>query len=57
MKIILLAVTSVDGFITRKNDPDIYKWTSVEDQALFLKKLKKQSSYLWVLKHMSMRSG
>lgn len=41
MKIILLAVTSVDGFITRKNDPDIYKWTSVEDQALFFKKIEK----------------
>lgn len=41
MKITLLAVSSLDGFITRGNDPDIYKWTSREDQASFFQHIEK----------------
>lgn len=43
MKIILLAVTSLDGFITRGKDSDIYKWTSQEDQKVFFEKIKNAS--------------
>lgn len=40
MKVVLLAVTSVDGFTTKEKDPDIYKWTSKEDQRFFFKRIK-----------------
>ena len=32
-------VISKDGFITRGNSPNIYDWTSAEDQAFYFKKL------------------
>lgn len=35
MKVILVAVISLDGKLTNGNDPDIYKWTSKEDQFFF----------------------
>jgi len=35
MKVIMVAVVSANGKLTRGNDPDIYKWTSKEDQDLF----------------------
>src|SRR3989344_543184 len=39
MKVILAAVTSTNGKLTRGDDPDIYKWTSKEDQEQFFKLL------------------
>src|SRR3989344_1798625 len=39
MKVILLAVTSVNGKATRGTDPIIYSWTSKEDQETYFKKL------------------
>ena len=35
MKITLVAVTSLNGKLTNGADPDIYKWTSREDQKFF----------------------
>ena len=35
MKIIMVAVSSVNGKITKGSDPNIYKWTSQEDKGLF----------------------
>lgn len=35
MKVILAMVASVDGKTTKWNNPDIYKWTSKEDQIYF----------------------
>lgn len=35
MKIVMVAVVSANGKITRGNDPHIYEWTSKEDQKLF----------------------
>ena len=37
MKITMVAVVSANGKLTRGSDPDIYKWTSKEDQDLFFK--------------------
>lgn len=39
MKITLLAVTSLDGFITYQNDANIYNWTSKEDAEIFTQKI------------------
>lgn len=39
MKIILLAASSVDGFITRSNESNIYEWTSSQDSKQFFKKI------------------
>lgn len=39
MKIILLVVSSINGKITRGNEPDIYKWTSSEDQDIYFGKI------------------
>lgn len=36
-----MAVTSLDGKLTRGDDPDIYKWTSKEDSAFFFSKIRK----------------
>lgn len=41
MKVILLAVTSVNGKATRGTDPIIYSWTSPQDQKMYFKKLDK----------------
>ena len=35
MKVIMVAVSSVNGKITKDTDPNIYKWTSQEDKKLF----------------------
>lgn len=35
MKVTLVMVSSVDGKITQHNAPDIYHWTSIEDQKHF----------------------
>ncbi|HVZ66767.1 MAG TPA: dihydrofolate reductase family protein [Patescibacteria group bacterium] len=39
MKIILIAVTSINGYLTNGADPNIYKWTSKEDQKFFFDQL------------------
>lgn len=41
MKISLITVTSIDGFLTNGSDPNIYKWTSLEDQNFFFKEIEK----------------
>lgn len=41
MKVILVMVMSVDGKTTRWHNPDIYNWTSSEDQAYFFSLIKK----------------
>lgn len=43
MHITLVLVASINGKITRGNDPDIYKWTSVEDQKHFFGLIEKYS--------------
>src|SRR3989344_4702389 len=40
MKVVLLAVTSINGKITNGQDPIIYKWTSREDQSIYFKKIR-----------------
>ncbi len=35
IKVTLIAVTSVDGKTTKGDDPNIYKWTSKEDQDFY----------------------
>lgn len=41
MKVIMIAVTSANGKLTRNSDPNIYKWTSKEDQDFFFSKITK----------------
>lgn len=41
MKITLIAVSSIDGFITKGRDSNIYSWTSKEDQDFFFNKIEK----------------
>src|SRR3990172_6927231 len=41
MKVVMVAVVSANGKLTRGNDPDIYKWTSKEDQNFFLSLISK----------------
>ncbi len=41
MKLVLLAVSSIDGFITRGNEANIYEWTSPEDSKIFFKEIEK----------------
>ena len=43
MKIIMVMLASVDGRITRGSDPNIYNWTSQEDQEYFFSLIKKSS--------------
>ena len=43
MKVILVAVSSLDGKITRGGDPNIYSWTSKEDTKLFFSSIKKHN--------------
>lgn len=40
-KITMVMVTSANGKITFGNDPDIYKWTSLEDSQMFFNMVKK----------------
>lgn len=39
MKVVLLAVTSVNGKATRGSDPIIYSWTSKQEQKIFFEKI------------------
>ncbi len=41
MKIVMVAVVSANGKLTREDDPDIYKWTSREDQKFFFDLIQK----------------
>lgn len=41
MKVILVVVSTLNGKITKGDDPDIYTWTSREDQEFFFALLKK----------------
>lgn len=43
MKVIMVMVTTVNGKITKGNDPKIQKWTSREDQKWFSSLLKKNN--------------
>ena len=43
MKVILAAVSSVNGKITKGKDPDIYSWTSKEDSQLFFSLIEKHN--------------
>src|SRR3989344_4584731 len=43
MKIIMVAVSSVNGKITKGSDPNIYKWTSDEDKKLFFSMIAKNN--------------
>lgn len=41
MKVIMVAVMSINCKLTRGDDPDIYKWTSKEDSKIFLSMIEK----------------
>lgn len=41
MKVVLLMVSSINGKVTKGADPNIYTWTSKEDQEKFFKEIKK----------------
>ena len=43
MKVVMVAVISANGKLTRGNDPDIYKWTSKEDAAFFTSLVRKNN--------------
>lgn len=43
MKVILVSVSSLDGKITKGDDPNIYSWTSKEDKKLFFLLIKKHN--------------
>lgn len=43
MKIIMTMVMTADGKITKWQDPNIYKWTSKEDQNFFFSLIKKNN--------------
>ncbi len=43
MKIIMAAVSSLNGKITKRNDPNIYTWTSKEDSQLFFSLIEKNN--------------
>lgn len=43
MKVIMVAVSSINGKITRGLDPNIYSWTSKEDTKFFFSLIKKHS--------------
>ena len=43
MKVILVAVSSLNGKITRGDDPNIYSWTSKEDSKLFFSLIEKHN--------------
>ena len=43
MKVILVAVISIDSRTTKHNDPDIYHWSSEEDQKHFFALLEKHN--------------
>jgi len=41
MKVICVIVSSVDGKTTKNNNPDVYHWSSKEDQKYFFALIKK----------------
>lgn len=41
MKVVMIAVTSANGKLSRGSDPNIYKWTSKEDQDFFFSQIEK----------------
>ena len=43
MRVILIAVSSVNGKITKGTSPNIYSWTSKEDTSLFFLEIKKHN--------------
>lgn len=43
MKVVMAAVSSINGKITKRNDPDIYSWTSKEDSKLFFSLIEKNN--------------
>lgn len=43
MKIIMAAVSSLNGKITKGEDPNIYSWTSKEDSKMFFSLIKKNN--------------
>lgn len=43
MKVILAATSSINGKITKGDDPNIYSWTSKEDAKLFFSLIKKHN--------------
>lgn len=46
MKITLIAVVSLDGYITAGDDANIYNWTSKEDTIMFTKRIEEASLVL-----------
>lgn len=43
MKVILVVVSSLNGKITKANDPNIYSWTSKEDSRMFFSLIEKNN--------------
>lgn len=43
MKVVMVAVSSLDGKTTKGDDPNIYSWTSREDSKLFFSMIKKHN--------------
>lgn len=43
MKVIMVAVSSVNGKLTKNEETDIYKWTSKEDAKIFFSLIKKHN--------------
>jgi len=43
MKVTMVMLSSIDGKITNGKDPDVYDWTSPEDQKLFFSLIKKNN--------------
>jgi len=43
MKIIMVAVSSLNGKLTKGKDPNIYSWTSKEDSKLFFSLIEKNN--------------
>jgi len=43
MKVVMIMVSSVDGKTTKGSDPDVYKWSSPEDQKHFFSLIKENN--------------
>lgn len=43
MKVTMVMVASIDGKTTHGNDPNVYKWSSIEDQTHFFSLIKKNN--------------
>lgn len=46
MKVVMVAVVSEDGYITRGSDPNPWQWTSLEDKKLYVNQLHRNDLYL-----------